>query len=138
LGTSVLAAGAVIACAYAAWDYRRVSQIYLPPEARAPELRADPLPEVRKSWLFQNQARFAELTITPLTAANAQWTFDTATQLLHYSPEPRVIEKLIESGVALGRADEMLPYLARFQAAFPEAYDAWSRANRGGPAITAQ
>jgi hypothetical protein len=134
----VPAAMMLVACAYAAWDYRRVSQIYLPPEARAPELRADPLPEVRKSWLFQNQARFAELTITPLTAANAQWTFDTATQLLHYSPEPRVIEKLIESGVALGRADEMLPYLARFQAAFPEAYDAWSRANRGGPAITAQ
>jgi len=129
---AALAAAVVAACAYAAWDYRRVSQIYMPPEARAQEYRGDPLPEIRGSWLFRNQASFAELTITPLTRDNAQWTFDTAAQLLHYSPEPRVIEKLIESGVTLGRSDEMLLHLARFRAAFPDAYSAWSQAQGGG------
>lgn len=122
-----LAIGVVAACAYAAWDYRRVGQIYLAPEVRAPGLQDDPLPEIRKSWLFRNQARFAELTITPLTQANAQWSFDNAAALLHYSPEPRVIEKLIESAVVLHRQDEALLHLVRFRAAFPDAYAGWTQ-----------
>ena len=88
-----LAACVAAACAYAAWDYHRVSQIYLPPETRSAGYVNDPLPKIRGSWLFRNQASFAELTITPLTRDNAQWTFDTATALLRYSPEPRVIEQ---------------------------------------------
>ena len=128
-----LAACVAAACAYAAWDYRRVSQVYLPPEARAPGF-ADPLPKIRESWLFRNQASFAELTIAPLTRDNAQWTFDTAAALLRYSPEPRVIEKLIESGIVLGRTDEVLLYVARFRAAFPEDYEKWSNA-KGQPAV---
>ena len=124
-----------LACLYAAWDYRRVSQIYLPPEARAEEFRTDPLPKIRRSWLFRNPALFAELTITPLTRDNAAWTFASAQALLHYSPEPRVIEKLIESAVVLGREDVMLLDLARFRAAFPDAYEAWSKSReRTAPA----
>jgi O-antigen ligase len=134
LASAAAAACVAAACAYAAWDYRRVSQIYLPPEARSPAMRNDPLPEIRRSWLFSNQARFAELTITPLTQDNAAWTFDSAGALLHYSPEPRVIEKLIESAAVLGRESEMLPVLARFRAAFPEAYSKWSKARAGGAA----
>jgi hypothetical protein len=118
-----------IGCAYAFWDYRRVSQIYLPPESRAAEYRDDPLPQIRKSWLFRTQARFAELTLTPLTRDNAAWTYDNALALLHYSPEPRVIEKLIESGAMLGRDDEVLAHIARFRAAFPEPYEAWRRSH---------
>jgi hypothetical protein len=118
---------------FAAWDYYRVSQIYLPPEARAPAFRQDPLSGARNSWLFRDQAQFAELTITPLSQDNAQWTFDTASRLLHYSPEPRVIEKLIESGIVLGRQDEALVHLVRYRAAFPEDYEKWSR-SRAEPA----
>jgi O-antigen ligase len=126
-----LAAAVVAACGYAAWDYHRVSQIYLPPEARAPAYASETLQKIRSSWLFRSQASFAELTITPLTQANAQWTFVTSTALLRYSPEPRVIEKLIESAVALGRDDVALLHLARFRAAFPQAYESWSRAQSG-------
>jgi O-antigen ligase len=126
LGRLLVAACAAAACLYAAWDYRRVSQIYLPVEARDPGMR-DPLPEIRRSWLFRSQALFAELTITPLTPANAQWTFDTAVVLLHYSPEPRVVEKVIESAVVLGRDSDALAHLARFRAAFPEDYAEWSK-----------
>ena len=92
------------------------------------------MPSIRKSWLFRAQAQFAELTITPLTRANAQWTFDTAAALLHYSPEPRVIEKLIESAIVLGRDDEALLHLARFRAAFPEAHTKWSQTRAQTPA----
>ena len=136
-GQLVLVAAVAAACAYAAWDYHRISQIYLPPEARAPGYVDDPLRKIRGSWLFRNQARFAELTITPLTFANAQWTFDTASAMLHYSPEPRVIEKLIESAIILGRHDEALSHVARYRAAFPQAYAKWSE-SRIGPAAAAK
>ena len=61
-----------------------------------------------------------------MTRDNAQWTFDTAAAMLHYSPEPRVIEKLIESAIILRRYDEALLHVARYRAAFPEAYAKWS------------
>jgi O-antigen ligase len=125
-----LAAGVIAACVFAAWDYRRVSQIYLPPEARAPGYADDPLTKIRNSWLFRQQALFAELTITPLTRDNAQWTYDTASAMLRYSPEPRVIEKLLESASLLGRREEVLLNAARFRAAFPQAYAKWAQAQR--------
>ena len=132
----VVATALLAAVAYAAWDYHRVSQIYLAPQARDPAYRDDTLDKVRGSWLFRNQVRFAELTTTALNRGNAQWTFDTAMALLHYSPEPRVIEKVIESAVMLGRDDEALLHLVRYRAAFPDDYTKWRRANglTGGPA----
>jgi O-antigen ligase len=114
---------------YAMWDYHRISQIYRAPEARDAAYRDNTLAKIRNSWLFANQVRFAELSITPLTQANAQWTFDTARALLHYSPEPRVIEKVIESAVMLGRDEEALAHLARYRAAFPEDHARWVQGN---------
>jgi O-antigen ligase len=118
---------------YAGWDYHRISQIYLAPEARDAAYRDDTLPKIRDSWLFRDQVRFAELTITPLTRDNAQWTFDTARVLLHYSPEPRIIEKVIESAVMLGRDDEALMHLARYRAAFPEDHARWVQEAAAAP-----
>lgn len=125
----VVAAALLAAVAYAAWDYHRVSQIYLAPQARDSAYREDTLDKVRGSWLFRNQVRFAELMTTALERHNAQWTFDTATALLHYSPEPRVIEKGIASAVMLGRDDEALSHLVRYRAAFPGDYEKWRQAN---------
>ena len=132
----VAATALLAAVAYAAWDYHRISQLYLAPQARDPAYRDDTLDKVRGSWLFRNQVLFAELTTTSLQPANARWTFDTATALLHYSPEPRVIEKVIESAVMLGRDEEALLHLVRYRAAFPEEYKKWRRTNGlGGPQI---
>ena len=78
--------------------------------------------------------QFAELTTTPLDRSNAQWTFDTASALLHYSPEPRIIEKVIESAVMLGRDEEAMAHLARYRAAFPKEHAAWARGNARMPA----
>ncbi|MGB4116824.1 MAG: Wzy polymerase domain-containing protein [Polaromonas sp.] len=113
---------------YAAWDYHRVSQMYLQPESRSAAYRTDTLNKIRSSWLFADQVQFAELLTTLLTPANAEWTLATAKQLLHYSPEPRVIEKLIESAVLLGQDDEALAYLARYKAAFPKEHAVWAKA----------
>jgi Virulence factor membrane-bound polymerase, C-terminal/O-Antigen ligase len=124
-----LATWLIASLGYAAWDYHRVSQIYLAPQKRDPAYREDTLAKIRGSWLFSNQVRFAELLMTPLTRDNAQWTFDTATALLHFSPEPRVIEKVIESAVMLGNDSEALAHLTRFKAAFPEEHARWAKGN---------
>ncbi len=123
-----------VALLHAAWDYRRVSQVYLSPPARMPEFREDPLPHIRGSYLFRNHADFAELTLTPLTQDNAAWTFGLARELLHYSPEPRVIQKIVESGVILKKDNEVAFHLQRWKAAFPDAYAEWVASRDDKPA----
>jgi hypothetical protein len=125
----LFAAGLMACCAYAAWDYHRISQIYRPPQDRDAAYRDATLSKIRDSWLFRRQVSFAELSLTPLTRDNAQWTFNTATALLHYSPEPVVIEKVIESAVMLGLDDQALAHLARYRAAFPREYARWAAVN---------
>lgn len=115
--------------AYAAWDYHRVSQIYLAPQARDASYRDETLEKISKSWLFKDQVKFAELTTTPLNRANAEWTLQIAGELLHFSPEPRVIEKVIESAVMLGRDDEAMFHLIRYRIAFPAEHASWRGLN---------
>lgn len=110
----------IVFVAYTAWDYQRVSQLYLSPKMRAEAYRTHPLDKIQSSWLFQDQLRFAELTTTPLTAANAAHLHQLALDSLHFSPEPRVIEKLIDSATLLGRLEEAQFYRLRYQAAFPD------------------
>lgn len=116
-----------IAVIYASFDYMRVMQIYLPAEERMPAYRDDPLSRIRQSWLFSEHAQFAELTLTPLTRANAAATFSQSGDMLHYSPEPRVIEKRIESALILGRMDEVREQVERYRAAFPKDHALWAR-----------
>ena len=114
---------------YAAWDYHRVSQIYLAPNLRAEAYRTNTLAKIQGSWLFKNQVQFAELTTTTLTADNAVRLNAMALDLLHFSPEARVAEKLIESAEMLGRHDQADYYSLRYRAAFPIEYAQWARAN---------
>lgn len=125
LGARIVAGLLAAACLYAAWDYRRISQIYLAPEQRAAAYRHDTLAKIRDSLLFRRQVQFAWLTTTPLDRSNAQAVHAVALGLLHYSPEPRVVEKLIESAVLLGRDDEAQFHIARYRAAFPQAHAKW-------------
>ncbi|MCD6078771.1 MAG: O-antigen polymerase, partial [Ramlibacter sp.] len=122
------------ATAYAAWDYARVSQVYLPPEQRRAAWADDTLEHVRRSWLFAGQARFADLTLASLSPSNAAWMHDLSNRMLHYSPEPRVIERAIESATMVGQEDEAVLHLARYRAAFPGDYAQWSAALRRQPA----
>jgi O-antigen ligase len=121
---------AIMGClAYAAWDYHRVSQIYLQPEQRSAAYRDNTVLKIRDSWLFADQARFAELLLTPVTPATAAWVLNAADRTLHYSPEPRVVEKAIESAVMLGRDEEAMVYLAAYRAAFPSDHARWATSN---------
>ena len=115
--------------ATAAVSYFRVSQIYLPPAERSAAYQGDTLAKIKGSALFPHQAEFAELSVTPLTPETAAAIHAMALVLLHYSPEPRVVEKLIESAAMLGRDDEALQYLARYRAAFPLEHARWASEN---------
>jgi hypothetical protein len=105
---------------FTAWDYHRISQLYLAPEERSAFLRNKPLPALGGSWLFRDQVDFALLTITPLTLANAASINSLAMELLHFSPEPRVIDLAIQSAMVLRREDQALWLLERYRAAFPD------------------
>lgn len=134
-----IAAGALAAAlGYATWDYWRVSQAFLSPEQRYHRWSVNPLDAAGSAWLFANHSRFAELTLSSLTRDNALWTYERATELLHYSPEPRIVERLIESATLLGRTDEAVRHLARFRAAFPSEYAAWREANKPSPTPASQ
>ncbi|WP_367848550.1 PglL family O-oligosaccharyltransferase [Rhodoferax sp. WC2427] len=120
----------IATCLYTAWDYRRASQVYMPPAARDPAYRDDPLAAARSSFLFQNQVQFAELSTTPLTQANARAQYQLALALLHFSPEHRVIERVIDSAMLLGLDDVAVFHMLRFKAAFPEAFADWVASRR--------
>jgi Virulence factor membrane-bound polymerase, C-terminal/O-Antigen ligase/Protein glycosylation ligase len=112
--------------AYAAFDYHRISQIYLPIEERSAMYSGDALAYAQKSWLFQKQARFAELVITPVTRDSAPRVLALALDMIHFSPEPRVIEALIESATMLQFNETAMFHLARYKEVYPKDYAAWS------------
>lgn len=111
---------------YAAWDYYRISQIFYPPAFRSAAYRENTLEKIRGTWLYQDQVQFAEFTLTPLTPGNAEHLYEMGQKVLHYSPEARVVEKLIECAVLLGRDDVARFYLARYKAAFPKEHARWT------------
>ncbi|MGC3984724.1 MAG: Wzy polymerase domain-containing protein [Pseudorhodoferax sp.] len=130
---TLLAVLSLALVAYAAWDYRRISQLYLPPAQRAPAYRDDTLAKAQQSWLYQRQVRFAALGMAEVTQDNAAFMHALATELLHFSPEPRVIEKLLDSARLLGLQDEVAFHKPRFAAAFPNDYARWLAAQPADP-----
>ncbi len=85
-----------------AGDYARMRQIYLPAAQRLSLWRDDPWGAARQSWFFGQAVRFAEVTSTPVTTDNAQAMVLASQAALHYSPEPKVIGKLVQSARLTG------------------------------------
>jgi hypothetical protein len=117
-------------CSLASWNYYLASQIYLEENQRASAYRAHTLDKIRHVWLYQDPVHFAELTITGLTPANAAYVNRLAKEMLHFSPEARVVELLLNSALLLGRNDEVAFYAARYRAAFPKEYALWAAKHR--------
>lgn len=125
----------IVTMVWIGWSYHRVSQVFKPVEQRTPSLREGTLDKVSGTWLFSDAVDFARLTTMPVNKDTAEQVHALATSLLHYSPEPRVIEPLIESAALLGRDDEAAYHLQRFRVAYPKDYARWTKLNRtlGGP-----
>jgi hypothetical protein len=129
-GVPAALAGAAIAlaCAGASWCYWRASQPYLAPEERAAIFRGQSWAQLRDTWLFSQQVGFAQLAVTPVTPANAAAMRALATDLLHFSPEPMVVKKLLQSAQMQGQSEVVEFYARRFQAAYPDEYAQWVKA----------
>ena len=102
VGPMCVAAILFIGCLYASWDFNRVGQIYRQAASRDAAYRDNPLHHAKQSWLFKNQAEFAELTTQTITADNAAELYPQAKRLMHYSPEARVVQRVIDSAKLLG------------------------------------
>ena len=122
-----LAGALLLAAAVVAFDYHRVSQIYLPAAQRHSAYRMQALAHAQASWFFQGHARFAQLALTPLSADNAAEQLRLAQWLLHHSPEPLVIERLLDAAALLGDAQTQAFHAARYQAAYPGDHARWLR-----------
>ena len=105
-GPMLMAALLFLGCLYAAWDFNRVGQIYRQAASRDAAYRDNPLHHAKQSWLFKNQADFAELTTQTVTADNAVAIYPQARRLMHYSPEARVVQRVMDSGTLLGHDKE--------------------------------
>jgi len=105
-GPMLVAALLFIGCLYAAWDFNRVGQIYRQAASRDAAYRDNPLHHAKQSWLFQNQADFAELTTQTVTPDNAAELYLQALRVMHYSPEARVVQRAIDSGKLLGHDEQ--------------------------------
>lgn len=112
-------------CGFSAWNYHVAGQIYLDADQRDSAYRDNTLEKIRGVWLYQDQVRFADLTTAELGADNAARINALAHEMLHFSPEARVAELVLDSALLLGRQDDVIFMAARYKAAFPPAYAQW-------------
>lgn len=127
---ALLTLAALASSAYMAVDYYRISQLYRPLADRPESLRRDTVRKVGDTPFFTNQVDFALLSSIAITPSNAGQVNAVAHKLLHFSPEPRVIEPLIESARLLGEDDEAAFHIQRYRAAFPADYAHWREFGR--------
>ena len=85
-----------------------MAQIYRPVASRDAPYRDNPMGHAKQSWLFRNQADFADLTTRTVTSDNAADTYALALRVMHYSPEARVVQKAMDSAKLLGLTDEVM------------------------------
>jgi O-antigen ligase len=133
-----LALGLMLGVAVIAFDYHRTSQVYLPTHQRHSVYRNEPLQAAQASWFFQNHARFATLTLTPLRADNAAEQLALAQEMLHHSAEPVVIERLLDSAVLLGHHELLAFHSRRYEAAYPQAHAKWLQRQSTAPGPTSR
>jgi O-antigen ligase len=123
----------IVICGVSGWNYHLASQIYHNPEDRMAAYRVDTVNKTRHLWLFGDQVRFADLTLTEVSAGNAESLHALALDMLHFSPEARVVEKLLDTAVVRQRFDEVAFFAARMKIAFPSDYAAWLSRNTDLP-----
>jgi hypothetical protein len=102
-----------------------MSQLYMTLDNRAPAYRDNTYAKVQDAWFFGGHLDFAVLSITPVTAQTAPYLMELGERLLHFSPEAKVVEKILDAALLLGREDKIALYAPRFAAAFPEDYQRW-------------
>jgi O-antigen ligase len=122
-----------IGVAMAAWDYARISQLFMPPQARWPSLRQDPFARIDGGLIYRDQVAFARLMSLPVTPEAADTVYDLSGRLLHFSPEPRVVERRIASAIFLRRRADAKFELDRYSWTYPEEAKGWKASHPDAP-----
>jgi O-antigen polymerase len=112
---------------FVAWDYLKVSQLYLPTSQRMERYRVDTFNKVRGAVLFQSHVLIAQVVAVEPTPDNAELMLAGALASLHVAPDPRLIRRVIQAAAVLGRTDLVQLHEARYKAAWPREYAAWKR-----------
>lgn len=127
----VLAGLMLAGLGYASFDFVRVTQLYLLPEDRVWPFRVKTQEQAARSFLYRNAVEFARISTTEITPEKAPQQLAQAQRLMHYSPEPRVIIRMIECLQVLGRQAEADAQAAHFRQVYPDDYARWKRGGEG-------
>jgi len=112
--------------AFIAYDHVQVQQIYWPSAQRYSVWRDQALQVAQRAWFFRSTALFAKVTTTAVHEDNARAMLEDSLRVLDSSPEPRVIEKLLDSAQLLGEKALYETHKVHFQRVYPQAYLAWA------------
>lgn len=118
-------AGAAAVGTLVLWEHYRIGMLYRPLPQRPAAYQEDTMSKVSDTLFFSDQVDFALLSTIALTRETAPQINLLARELLHFSPEPRVIQALIESAVLLGKDDEAAFHMKRYRIAYPAEYERW-------------
>ncbi len=125
MGRVSISALLLICLSLVAWDYVKVSQLYLPERMRLERYKDDTFNKARDTLLFNSHVLIAQVVATDLTKDNAELILQGALASLHVAPDSRIIRRVIESAALLGRADIVNLHVARYKAAWPKQYAEW-------------
>jgi len=120
---TVLVAG----LSYVAWDYHKVSQLYLPVRLRMQSFLDDTLNKSRDTVFFKEHVLIAQVVFTDPTPDNAELVLAGALTSLHVAPDSRLIRRVLEAAALLGRDDLVALHEARYKAAWPRLYREWKQ-----------
>lgn len=115
---------------YASFDFVRVTQLYTAPEERVWPFASNTHAQASRTPLYQNAVRFAGISTIPLTEQNAEVELAEARRLMHFSPEARVVQRIIEALRLLGRDAEADEAQAHFREVYPLEYRQWEHEQR--------
>lgn len=115
-------------CALAWMQYDKVATVYAFP-ANQKQARLVVLEQAKNAWLFEAEVAYAELGLWDVNEQTAADIRLKTEKLLHFSAEPRVIQKLILSLWYLKDVPALQFHAQRYCQAFPEAYMRWVNTN---------
>ena len=124
-GCVAMSAFLLAGLSFVAWDYLKVSQLYLPTDMRLDRYREDTFNKSRDTVLFNSHVLIAQIVVMDLTPANANLILEGALASLHIAPDSRIIRRVIESAALLGKQELVQLHMARYKAAWPKEYEEW-------------
>ncbi len=122
---NALAVCLLLGISYAGFDFARVTQLYMAAENRVWPFREHTRAYAERSFLYRNAVQFAAVSTDPVTLDQAEQQLAEARMLMHYSPESRVVIRIIECLQVLGRHAEAEAEAAHFKQVYPGEYARW-------------